>query len=219
MKKVLFVLIFLGLVAAAFAVEETWLSLGTGLDVAYEQGSVGGTDFKRFDMRAPTINLNLYQFWNRRNIGLFATASYMFYSTNDSTPTGDTKTTLTDFGLLLGPGFRWTLNNDVKFYAGVGLGVNSASQKQDSTSQNDLRLGIGCDLGVKWDLYTMNDIGYVSLGAVTTFNVMDQKKSGGDTKMIALWDGLYFMAEVRPYIAMGFNYFRSSAPGDWGIPK
>jgi hypothetical protein len=48
---------------------------------------------------------------------------------------------------------------------------------------------------------------------------MDQKKNSGGNKTLALWDGLYFMAGVRPYVAMGFNDFRGGAPGVWGIPQ
>jgi hypothetical protein len=83
-----------------------------------------------------------------------------------------------------------------------------------------ISMGIGGDIGIKYDI---TNVIYIDFGAALTYNFAGYRtvKSSLDnwtnTKQEhSGWINNYTLFGIRPYIAIGFNYY--SENGKWGKP-
>jgi hypothetical protein len=217
-KTVLSLVLFLGFAVATFSLEETWLSIGANFGNYFDNGSDAGD----FYVGSPGINLGGYGFWNQKNIGIFFNYGFLF-------PVADTigndykPTVQADF--VLGPGFRHAINEKLKLHFGIGLDVNLLAlldrvDNDNKLSDERIALGIGGDIGLKYDL---TDVVYIDCGAALSYNFAGYRRvestsdNWTNTKRESGWINGYSMLGIRPYIAIGFNYYQEK--GKWGKPK
>ncbi|MDR0722686.1 MAG: hypothetical protein LBF75_07870 [Treponema sp.] len=220
MKKLLlgFVLIF-GINAIAFSLEEGWISLGANWGNYFDRGSELGSVY----IGSPGINLSSYAFWNQKNIGMFVSCDFFFPVVenieNNYKPIGQ-------IDLMVGPGFKYAINEALKVYAGIGFDINWLSlmdriNEDEKTTDTRKAFGIGGDIGLKYDL---TDLFYINVGTTVTYNfagyqlVRSTADNWTNTKTeTSRWIHNYSLIGIKPYIAIGFNYYQEKV--HWGKPS
>jgi hypothetical protein len=225
MKKIVWgFVLFLALTSVTFSLEESWLSeswlsIGTNFGSYFDNGS----DVGNFYIGSPGINLSGYGFWNKKNIGMFFNYGLLF-------PVVDNKNNyepVVQGDFILGPGFRYNINEKLKLHFGIGIDVNLFALLDrtniDIKEATDKRiaLGLGGDIGLKYDI---TDVIYLDFGAALSYNFAGHRlvestvDNWTNTKReTSGWINGYSMIGIRPYIAIGFNYYQEK--GKWGKPK
>jgi hypothetical protein len=215
MKKVILgIALIIGINFSLFAQVETWNSYGFNFGNYFEHGD----DLGDIYIGSLGININSYTFLDKKmfgffyNIGLFfPVAEKAFY------------TPIVQADFVLGPSFRYDINEKLKLHLGIGVDINLLSLKNgentdgkyDITEANafNIGLGIGWDIGLKYDI---TDTVYINFGATMPVigriivNINHENQTG--------WN--YFVngySMIVPYIAIGFNYYQER--GQWGKPK
>jgi hypothetical protein len=197
---------------AAFGLEETWLSVG------FEFGnSIEHYDDKTTYIGSPGFNFNGYGFVDKRNVGIFF--HYGFLAPVVTTGDG----AIEDYGFqmdfLLGPGFRYSFNDNLKLQFGIGVDwgpIFSDYTKDDKDYARLLyNLGIGADVGIKYDI---TDFFYLSGGVTlsymfynhTTLYSYEKVSNSETTQKREIDESIkgYGMFTAKPYIAIGFNYYQ-----------
>jgi hypothetical protein len=90
------------------------------------------------------------------------------------------------------------------------------------TIDRRLGLGIGGDVGLKYDI---TDTVYLNIGTALTYNFLNYRtaQSTADNWINTRQDssGWTFnpMFGIRPYFAIGVNFYSRKAPLQWGNPK
>jgi len=219
MKRILLCMaLILGICAAVFSFEgEHWLSLGLSFENVIESGDI----IEDMYMGSLGFDVGLYNFFNRKDIGLFMNA-YYFIPLVNSLPT--VYAPIIQYGFLLGPGFRYNINETMKLHFGVGFNMQlinfyRAGNGQLKLYDSRVILGIGGDVGFKYEL---TDIIYLNFGAKLSLNFANYMttESSIDNWETAIidsygWVNNYLMFEARPYFAVGFNFHGESR---WGKP-
>jgi hypothetical protein len=222
MKKLVTAALFLvcGTVMA-FAQQETWISVG------FEFGNF----MEHYDGEAsysgsPGFNLNAYGFYEKQNIGMFA--HYGFLSPVIMTGEQDLAGYGLQMELLIGPGFRYNFNDSLKLYFGIGIDwmpifVEYAKDGKDHFGIVN-NLGIGANTGIKYDI---TDFFYVSGGVTLAYlfynhtSLYSHETTAHDlnvrTRIIDENIKGHGTFTVKPYLALGFNYYQEKAV--WGKPK
>jgi hypothetical protein len=213
MKKLVTAALFLVCgTAAVFAQQETWLSMG------FEFGnSIEHYDGETTYIGSPGFNVNTYGFLEKRDIGVF-----FHYGFLSSVVTAG-KRDLADYGFqmdfITGPGFRYSFNDNLKLQFGIGINwmVIAADYARDGKdySRAVVNLGIGTDMGIKYDI---NDFFYISGGVTLSYlfhnytSLYSHETPANDisinTRIIDETIKGYGMFTAKPYLALGFNYYQ-----------
>jgi hypothetical protein len=219
-KAVLCFLLILGISSIAFSLEESWLSLGTGFGNYLERDEKLGD----FYMGSFGANISGYGFWNQKNIGIFINYGFLFPSVHNMQNNFNPLTTQMDF--LFGVGFRHNFNERLKLHYGIGLSYlfSSFMDRTDINNKfldNRFGLGIGGDIGIKYDI---TDVIYFDFGLTFAYNFVNYSASRSTTDNwtntkheFSGWVNNSSMIGIKPYIAIGFNYYQEK--GKWGKPE
>ena len=220
-KTVLGLLLIISICGMAFSIEETWFAFGANFGNYFETGS----DLGDFYFGSAGINFNGYGFSDQKNIGLFFNYGLQFPITNNIEGNYQPNPIQGDF--ILGLGFRFSINDNFKFHFGIGPAINICGFQEiadiidEKKTDNRFSLGIGADAGIKYDI---TDIVYVNFGVGLMYNfsgystVTATFNNGENTKQESSgWINNYSMFGIRPYIAIGFNYYQEK--GKWGKPS
>ncbi|MDR1466713.1 MAG: hypothetical protein LBI40_03745 [Treponema sp.] len=220
MKKIVIgVMVLLSLTNMVFSLEETWLSIGVNFGNYFENES----DAENFYAGYLGVNFGGYGFWNKRNIGIFFNYGLLF-PVVDSIKNNYKPIIQGDF--ILGPGFRYNINEKLKLHFGIGLDINLLSLLDRTnidvkTSDERIALGLGGDIGLKYDI---TDVIYFNIGTALSYNFASyrERKSTLDNwtntkRESSNWINGYSMVGIRPYIAIGFNYYQEK--GKRGKPE
>ena len=220
MKKIVWgVMLFLGLTTMTFSLEETWLSTGVNFGNYFGNGS----DMGNFYVGSPGVNFSGYGFWNKKNMGIFFNYGLLF-PVGDSIKNNYKPIVQGDF--ILGPGFRYNINEKLKLHFGIGLDINllallDRTNIDVKASEERIALGLGGDIGLKYDI---TDVIYFNIGTTLSYNFASHRwgestlDNWTNTKRESSgWINGYSMIGIRPYIAIGFNYYQEK--GKWGKPE
>jgi hypothetical protein len=221
MKKILLgLLLGVGIATTVFSIEESWLSFGTAFGNYFDNGS----DLGDFYLGSPGLNLSGYGFWDQKNIGIFYNYGLLYPVANNIG--NNYSPYMIQFDLMMGPSFRYNINEKLKLHFGIGLAFNSVSlwdrvNNNEKTSNDRFSLGIGGDVGIKYDI---TDVVYLNFGVALMYNfagynsVSSTLDNWSNTKSESSgWINGYSMFGIRPYIAIGFNYYQEK--GKWGKPN
>jgi len=205
-KTLLFAALILGICTSVFSQREAedWLSLG------FSFGNVFESEDKAKDLYMGLfgIDIDVYSFNNKKNIGLFGNFGYSFHVVNE-----DMNEPITRYSFLIGPGFRHDINESLKLYFGAGFNVQILNFNMAGNSQvnNRITMGIGGDIGIKYDF---TDKVYFSIGSKLSFNFLNNRitettTDNWTTRIIGSDEFVkdYAMLEIRPYIAFGINKY------------
>jgi hypothetical protein len=177
------------------------------------------------------INLSSYGFWNHeKNIGIFTNMGLLLpYKNPLATNTiGNDFNQVVSGEFLMGPAFRYHINEELKLYYGFGINLsvfNFFNKVSDDDKFWDQRLGIGIggDVGLKYDIA---DKFYINIGTTLVYNFLNYRvaESTSDNwtttrRDSAGWVNNFSMVGIRPYIAFGVNYFSETVKVQWGKPK
>jgi hypothetical protein len=220
MKRAIFgFALILGVNSVLFPLEETWLSIGANFGNYFESGS----DLGNFYMGSPGINVSGYGFSNKKNMGMFFNYGFLFPAAN--TIAHDVNLILHG-NFILGPGFRYNINENLKLHWGIGFDFNVYAlldrvNEDKETRDSRIGLGIGGDIGLKYDI---TDVIYINFGTTVTYNFANYRglESTDDNwtntrQVTSGWINNYALFGIKPYIAIGFNYYQEK--GKWGKPE
>lgn len=219
MRKSVFILFVIICVSPVIGqtVTESWLSLGFEYGNFWESATVNNTATKA-DMRSAGVNLTGYTFWNKKKMGLFVNDSFLFPLKGSATVNGNkiegNFSDIYDFimliGLVTGPGFRFPISEKFIFRFGVGPSFFMLSGTADESRILGFNLGIGGDLGFKFDVSEVFFIDFGSkIGAdFLSWSIINSPV--GDTSGAA---DNYVMFRVQPYISIGLNYYTKEGFG------
>lgn len=213
-KITFFSLLFLVLSFSAFSqenIEEQWLTIGAEFGNYFENESSRGFTY----LGSPGFNINLYTFPKEKNIGMFFHFSFLFPAIEKNEKTDFDY--LVQYDMIVGSGFRYNISEKSKLHFGIGLEFMTPfdiKYKENSTDYYiyNTNLGLGGDAGLKFDL-TENiyiDVGlsftYSFINFSTLYSFSNDKKIR--TTLSDNWTMKYTMVGIKPYIGIGFNYYR-----------
>ncbi|MDR2924010.1 MAG: hypothetical protein LBU85_11805 [Treponema sp.] len=232
-KAYITVLLAIGINNLVFSQTETWLSFGFEYGNFWESSSDVSDSIKGY-IGSPGINLSVYNFWNNGNIGLFVHDIFAFPKKMTAESNGvktevdlDTYDFMMQVGIIIGPGFRYNITDDFKLYFGAGLSflLSTASYTRSTylyynVSYNDsysvlaYNLGIGGDIGLKYDI---TDVFYLNLGSIIVYDFFNYTILSSSFSSSSASAKNYSMIHLRPYICIGFNFYRTN--DNMGKPK
>jgi opacity protein-like surface antigen len=191
-----------------FAQHETWFTAGG----AFGNSFMNGKDLESSYTGFPGVNLSNYTFFNQKNIGIFCNYGILFPTVNNLGNNYAPSFQL-DF-ILLGAGFGYDINENMKLYFGIGPDMNMLffhSDKDSGTSKGDyfIGLGIGGDIGLKFNITnliclnvgTTLSYNFAAYREIRSINNWDDQKTESSG-----WVSRYSMIDVKPYIAIGFYF-------------
>ena len=163
MKRIILLIILLIIIISnSYASHESYITFGISFQntINLEDRSISGNPIQTAggNIGVLGLSINNYNFWNDENIGLFINCYYLFlpiyFTKNESD--------LTKYGsnssnLIIGPGFKYPINNQITMLAGVGLNfivhiVNYELKNNDIIKKTTINLGLGSQIGIKLDL-------------------------------------------------------------------
>jgi hypothetical protein len=240
MKK-MFIVTALAL-AAVFAHAQTlsetanqnWLASGFEWG-NYLEGFLRGKDSRKAYYGSPGLVISYHHFFRGNNLGFFVNNSILFPLIVSEQENGKSKNTKYDFlaqcNLILGPAYRFTLNERMAVSLGAGVDVFISESWKDkkidagssgfnpalgivkgSETINTLGLGVGGDLSFKFDF---DDRWFFTTGSAVSFDFLKWNSSGIEVeitkhtanvvknKIKAVKDP--YSLNIRPRIGFGVN--------------
>ena len=224
-KALLFLVLAAGFNSSAFLfsdepwAQESWALLGFEYGNFFESYSDKGSTIESYT-GSPGINFGGYRFWEGENLGIFIRGLVAFPVVSVTETNGISKKTgISDYvlrfqvGMLIGPGFRYALDERINLKCAVGVGFLLSTDwyteyipayGDAAHSKQSWSLGIGGDLGVKFDI---TDTVFITAGSVFTYDFaghIDMETPYGSSSG---WAKDYYMFGIRPYIAAGINLY------------
>jgi hypothetical protein len=203
MKKLIIAGLMLCLSSSLFALSEKWAACG------FEWGNFFEKDGAYIS--SPGIDLSVYSFEDRKNIGMFVRASFLFPLNVDDFSLSE--------GMMMGVAFRLPLSERLNIHA--GLAPQFIAMFGDSTGDDDIShssmsfdLGIGADTGIKFDI---TDVIFINAGVELSYNFANYTsktsvhRDGSAWTNTAGWAKDYAQFGARPYLTIGFNYYWATA--------
>ena len=206
--------------------EDGWLALGANFGNYFQNDA----DLGGFYAGSLGVNFSGYGFWNhKKNIGVFFNHALLLPHQNplavNTIDSNYNKVVSSDF--LVGPGFRHKINDKLQFHYGIGLNIslfNFLNRLNDDDKFTDQRysFGIGGDVGLKYDI---TDVMYLNIGTTLNFNFANYRvaESTADNWANTKRDSSGWinspMFGIRPYFAVGVNFYSRRAPLQWGKPN
>jgi hypothetical protein len=200
--------------------QEGWASFGVSWGNQWEKA---GDPIINTYMGSFGIDLKSYSFNDNKNIGTYASTSFLFPMTSTVTANGvggsvdllSAYDFIFELTSIYGVGFRKILsdNNLLKFSVGPEFGLQFATSKH--TRLLAFILGIGGDLGIKFGI---NDLISISVGSAVSWDFLSYMN--GSNVILGDMSGLaknYSLFNLRPYICMSFNRYRNDGGKmNWG---
>jgi hypothetical protein len=203
MKK----LIIMGLMllsSSLFAQTEKWAGFG------FEWGNFFADDAY---LSSPGIDLSVYSFDDRKSIGMFVRASFLFPLNADALALSE--------GMMMGVAFRLPLGERLNIHAGfapqfMAMTGSSTDEGNNPLSHSSISfdLGIGADAGIKFDI---TDIIFINAGVELSYSFASYssktsvRRDGSGWTNTAGWAKNYAQFGARPYLTIGFNYYWATA--------
>jgi hypothetical protein len=201
-------------------IETAWISMGINWGNYFDSG----TDIGDFYSGSFGINFSGYSFFDQKNIGFFYNYGLMFPGVNnienDYNP-------IAQGDFIIGVGFRHELSGKLNLHLGIGPNFNifyllDRVNDEDKFTDSRYGLGIGGDIGLKYDL---TDSIYIDFGTTfsydfATYRIVEStndnwKNTREESKG---WINNSFLG-IKPYIAVGFNLFQKTKKIKMGKPK
>jgi hypothetical protein len=217
MKKVVSTcVVFIFIAVSAFAMTESWTSVG------YEKGmflELDGDD-TNYTMQSEGIGSSSFTFAEGSDSGLYFHGSFMLPTTGTKTQNGNTTEVdysqfdfISQIGIVIGPGFRNRISGGVSTYCGLGLSVMQLAGYYENGFDYygilGYSFGFGGEIGLKVDL---SDALYLGIGVVGTYEFKSYTTiSSTLTGTNSNWSDDYSLFSARPYIMIGFNSFNKTA--------
>jgi hypothetical protein len=212
-------------ISPLFSQEETWFSKGFEFGNSIERTNSGTTY-----IAAPGFILNAYSFYNKKDFGWFIHYSFLFptFTSGD----GNIRDYELQWEFIIGPGFRHSFNENLKFRCGAGIdwmpifATYNEKIYGDSVDFSKLasNIGVGADAGIKFDI---TDFLYINGGLRVSYMFYnytlissEQRVSNDETTRRQIYDGSingYGMFAIKPYIGIGYNSYQEKAKR--GKPK
>ncbi|MCL2380434.1 MAG: hypothetical protein FWC64_02440 [Treponema sp.] len=216
-RVTLILLLIFGIGSSVFARQsEVWQSFGLSFENYFENG-VG---LENTYVGSLGVNFSLYSFTNNSNIGLFAAIGFISFSVAGNHGGGYALGFRRS--LVIGPGFRRDINENLAFHSGLGLSFQwllLSNSGSGSVIYHDSRwlFGIGGDIGFK---YSFTDAVHVRVGANVSYYFANNRRldrtddNWGTTVRISDgWVENYFKLGISPYISIGFNSYGTQRRG------
>lgn len=211
-------------VITIYAQTETWMSIGYEHGNFLETVSSGGVTIES-TMTSPGIDLSVYNFYNNTSIGIFVHDSFLFPKSGSISNGVDTLSVdfsvydyIVQIGLIVGPGFRYQIDEKLNLYYGIGISLLQTSASYENTSTYYVLLayniGIGGNIGLKYDF---SDGMYFDVGAIANYDFKNYTSVSSTYIDSEGWADNYSMISIRPYAAIGFNFYRENS--GFGKPK
>jgi opacity protein-like surface antigen len=191
---------------------EGWYSFGFEFGNSFEH-----TDEGTFYIGAPGFNLNAYSFRNKKNVGVFFHYSFLFPVVK-SDETYDVQ-----FDYIFGPGFRYSLSENLKlkFGAGISWSIISGNYTERSSPKKEqsrvaMNWGVGADAGIKYDItdsFFINAgvaLSYMFFNHTSLYETSWSRTSDSEFSRKTTFDDSikgYGLFSARPYLSVGFNYY------------
>lgn len=161
-KTTLFLLVILLFQGVIFASTDRFVSVGYQMGKYKEKSSYDGATMKT-KMTSHGIALSRYSFKEGIDSGTFLQASFLFPSTgsiSDGITTEEVSFSMYDYihnaSLIAGPGYRYTINNNLSLHYGFGVKFMSLYGSIDTFvatfSTSSFTLGVGADVGLVFDI-------------------------------------------------------------------
>lgn len=224
MKKIILVLYILisGILYSQDKYKESWVTLGFQSSFSFEDISVENIDATR-EIDYQGVNFSGYTFWNGKNLGIFASDTFVVPNELKIKMNGSTGTVnFSDFdfkflvGITIGPVYRIKINDRSYFRVGIGPSLHQFSTRIDETETSTLTYywGIGSDIGYKYDITEsiFFDIG-AKLGKDFFSTTTIRNEYGSGTIDSNDYDS-FSMNRVAIYIGFGLNMYNT-----WNIGK
>jgi hypothetical protein len=236
-KFLVLVVLITSISPVAFSLSESWTGLGFGWGNFFENVSKDG-DSTKTHMSSPGATLNSYAFENRGNIGILSNMAFLFPNRGTLDING-VKTSvdlsvydiLFQFNAIIGPGFRYNVDDKLALQFGVGLNYMQTVGSYTNTifvagyaekvgfTLLAFNLGIGGDVGMKLDI---TDTVFVSVGSTLSFDFASHTSVFSSYENTSGWASNYSLFGIRPYLCIGFNSWAEEPgpfKGEMGKPK
>ena len=218
MKKIVLILLCVAILIPAFAETESLGSFGFQYGNYWEKVTKREGTAKTW-IGSPGLFFNGYTFFNKKNIGLFASDSFLFPSNSSATVNGMTiKDGVKDFDFRflfqfgIGPAFKYAITNKLSILIGTGFHLSILSTnisriiigsrvKMNSLS---LSLGIMGEIGVS---YKITDLFYFDVGTKLALDFANYSKISSNILAwnASQWNSNYIGFHLSPYIGLGFK--------------
>ena len=211
MKKAFFVVVLLiSINLLAFSQIENWSSMGFEFGNSLEKYPDNGFSY----LGAPGLYINMYQFGDLRNIGLFLNFTALFPAVEKHDNINYNY--LFQYDWIMGPGFRHMINDNLSLRFGIGLHI---SQLYAEYTQGNIdytldaeNFGIGADAGVKYDF---TEKFYLECGLTLAYDFInfasiDSYSNDRNVRTRISDDiniGNYILGGIKPYIGIGINMY------------
>ncbi|MDR0623376.1 MAG: hypothetical protein LBG10_03000 [Treponema sp.] len=212
-KTILFAALLAGIVFFTFAqAQETWMSLGFEFGNYFENV----TDSRNTYVGSPGINLNFYFFGQQKKLGVFNRNSFLF----PVVKSGESNefTYGMQMAFVIGPAFRYAFNDYLTLQSGFGVNVAGiyvdCPEGSYTYPVSSMVLGVGGDLGLKFDL---TDVVFINIGGAFAFNFFNTFSVKSMPPAVEKWLDGYMAAEFKPYICVGINSYTENT--HYGKPK
>lgn len=219
MKRIsLFITLVIVGIISTYAQTESWMSIGYEHGNFLETVSSNGVSIKS-TITSPGIQFSAYTFYNNSNSGIFIHDSFLFPKTGSIS--NDINTISVDFsvydylvqiGMILGPGFKLPIDEKLNLYYGIGISLLQTSGSIDDNSYYYILLayniGVGGNVGFKYDF---SEAMYLDVGVIANYdfkNYTSVSSTYGDAEG---WANNYSMLSARPYVAIGFNFYKENS--------
>jgi hypothetical protein len=205
-----------------FPQSETWESVGFEFGNLFQWYSHNGNE-KNIFMGSPGLNYYHYEFSNFKNIGLYMRQSILFKGIIN-TDDGRNYDTIMHTSTVVGPGLRVKINEKTHLNFAMGLSYMLSSTVYNYNDSIDIttsehNLGFGGDMGIKHDI---TDGFFISGGLLFTYYFFNRTSITRTSPSAyyghdSYWTDRFSMTGIRPYLNIGFNYYRENAIN--GKPK
>jgi len=200
MKKLIIVGLML-LSSSLFALTEKWAAFG------FEWGNFFENDGAYIS--SPGINLSVYSFDDRKNIGTFTRASFLYPINADDS--------FSQMGMMMGVAFRLPVSKRLNIHAGlapqfIAMFGSSTDESENPLSHSSMSfdLGLGADAGIKFDI---TDVLFINAGIELSYSFANYssktsvRRDGSEWTNTEGWAKDYAQFGARPYFTLGWNYY------------
>nr|DAJ85631.1 MAG TPA: YfaZ precursor [Caudoviricetes sp.] len=218
MKKIVLILLCVAILIPAFAETESLVSFGFQYGNYWEKVTKREGTAKTW-IGSPGLFFNGYTFFNKKNIGLFASDSFLFPSNSSATVNGMTiKDGVKDFDFRflfqfgVGPAFKYAITNKLSILIGTGFHLSILS-----TNRNEMIIGrtaevrlFSLSFGVMGDIeaiYNITDMLYFNIGTKLALDFANYSKISSDISILnaSQWNSNYIGFHLSPYIGLGLK--------------
>ena len=195
----------------SFSLSETLVSVGYENENAYSNSLYSDFYDAYVYMNSSGVNININQFWKGHNIGLFLQQSFLFPTFYEVKHVNyfDFDLMLFKYNIIIGPSFRFVLNDN--FFLNLGAGF-SFSFLVGNTDDKRYFFGLGVNLNANYDI---SDIMYIGIGSVFNINTIydSSGKSISDPRFVFIPAADQLGFSFKPYLYIGFHFYNSVGIG------